>query len=129
MRRSAKWKARIGASALAVGALACGGSDTGPRETTEAFFEAVGNGDGATACGYLSEELLLSGGRSRAACAGDLTFDADDPDRDQFAGASANIVSVEEQDGTATVTMTDFEYDTIVLTRQDGEWKISELAD
>jgi Domain of unknown function (DUF4878) len=129
MRRTSYWRGLVCAATLAVGALGCGGSDVGPRETTEAFFEAVGNGDGAKACTYLSDELLLSEGRSRAACAKDLTFAPDDSDRDQYAGASANIVSVEEEDDSATVTMTDFEYDRIELTRADGEWRISQLAD
>jgi Domain of unknown function (DUF4878) len=119
----------VGVAALAVGALGCGGSEVGPRETAEAFFEAVGNGDGAKACSYLTDELLLSAGRSRAACAEELTFAPDDSDRDQYAGASANIVSVEEDDDSATVTMTDFEYDRIELTREDSEWRISQLVD
>jgi hypothetical protein len=52
MRRTANAGGLIAASALAAVALGCGGGDdTGPRETTEAFFQAVADGDGAEACG------------------------------------------------------------------------------
>jgi hypothetical protein len=130
MRRTANAGGLIAASALAAAALGCGGGDdTSPRETTEAFFQAVADGDGAEACGYLTDELVLSGLRSRDACAKALTFAPDDPDRDQFAGASANIVDVKEADDGATVRLTDFEFDRIVLTREDDEWKIARLVD
>ena len=73
LTRTAAWAGLIGASALPVGALGCGGSEPGPRETTEAFFEAVGKGDGAKACEFFTDELLQSGGSKRA-CARSLTF-------------------------------------------------------
>ena len=129
MWRTAKWVGVLSASALIIGVPGCGGSDPGPRETVETFFQAIGNGDGAKACSLITDELLLSEGQSRAECASALTFAPDDPDREQFGGASANIVSVKEEADRATVTMTDFEYDRIVLERQDGKWMISDLVD
>jgi hypothetical protein len=129
MLRTAKSVGVISASALIIGVPGCGGSDPGPRETVETFFQAIGNGDGAKACSLLTDDLLLSEGRSRAACAEELTFAPGDSDRNQYAGASANIVSVEEEGDRATVTMTDFEHDRIDLTREDGEWRISQIVD
>ena len=38
-------------------------------------------------------------------------------------------MKVKQTGDDATVTLTDFEFDSIVLAREDGEWKISDLRD
>jgi Domain of unknown function (DUF4878) len=106
-----------------------GGSEVGPRETLQAYFRAVGNGNGAKACGFIMKEMLLSLDMSKYACARELTFAPGDADLDEYAGASANIVKVEENADIATVTMTDFEFSAFLLQREGSEWKISRFVE
>jgi hypothetical protein len=127
LRPNGNWGWLACSAALAAGVLGCGGSDA--RATLEAYFEALGNGDGAKACEFFTAELLVGEGRSKEECARDLSWAEDDPDRDEYAHASESIARVEEDRDRATVTMTDFEFDSFKLERVDGDWKISRMVD
>jgi hypothetical protein len=129
---------------LAVAALAltgCGGSGgskkqadggvrgyTGPVTAVQAYADAFGSGDYATACSYIDkaslakvtqkgklkcEEVYAKGGAAIAAA------------RKQFAGAKASDASVDADHGTVKLTTSSGSTIGLPVVLEDGTWKVS----
>jgi hypothetical protein len=144
-------KAAAVAAVLTLSLAACGGGDEGeeatategsatPEETVMTFLEAIGNGDGETAC-----SLVESGAEFPFLVALGVSYEGDCvAEIDAFGDAhSENIAStidrsafdvVEEGEGQATVTGVDLDTAgrTVALDfgleESEGGWKIIEVA-
>jgi hypothetical protein len=129
--------ARLAIAVSAVLALltpGCGGSD--PEETVRAYFEAIVEGDGETACDQLAEELRMDIEEAPAARAAGRTC----PDvMELAAGLNPDLsaddveeleIDVEQDEDRAVATLENplaGREETIELVQVDGKWRIATL--
>ena len=129
---AAPWLAAVLLAGVAAG---CGGGDDGaatPEAAYEAYFDAVADGDGEKACGYLTEPYQAEIAKE-VADLGESGEEASCEDAVSiaqifFSEAEPNLKDVEIRGDTATgfdPGIGVFEPRTVEFERIEGDWKIS----
>lgn len=118
---------------MALGAAGCGGKsdEDKARDTAEQYFKALGDGDGAKACGLLTKNAQAKAAAARGgSCARALTLDTGTPLgralADQFKKVEVGKVKVNGSNADATLKANGrTAQKPLREVKEDGDWKVA----